>query len=250
MRRLILMFLLLVLLSLACTLQFQTVPEVTQTPVASPAPATEIGVPGNTQDLEGPDINYNGIHFTLDPSFGSRLYVYNDVATIEDKTAHSTHFALTPDDQYCQAWCLIIYPVAEFQQAFGEFVFPPTGYRGGATVVFHAQEKPLSFHNGTGTRALETFAQSIYGVSNESLKYVFRGYSIEKQYAVYVQIPTHTASLPEMSPTLTTGSDPARDMQQYNQQAGETVNALTPADFNPNLDLLDALVTSIQIEKS
>ncbi len=239
MRRLILMFSLFVLLSLACSLQFQTMPQAEGTQT-SPTPATEASAPGNTQDLEGPDIDYNGIRFTLDPALGSRLYVYHDEIAIDGKTAHSIRFSLAPEE-YCQTWCVIVYPVAEYQQAFGDFSFPPAGYRGGAAVLFHAQEKFLSFQNGVGTRALETFGQNYYGVSNESLKYAFRGYREGKQYAVYVQIPIRTASLPDREPTL-----PA-DIQRYYQQTIQSVNMLTPADFNPSLDLLDALVNSIQL---
>ncbi|HMB23829.1 MAG TPA: hypothetical protein VKP08_13400 [Anaerolineales bacterium] len=240
MRRLIVLLSLFVLPALACTLNFQAFPpteQQTQAPVQSPAPTT--GVPETAQDLEGPEIDYNGIRFTLDPALGSRLYAYEDEITLDGKTAHSVRFSLAPEE-YCQTWCLIVYPVAEYQQAFGDFVFPPAGYRGGAAVIFHAQEKLLHFQNGTGTRALETFGQNYYGVSNEALKYAFRGYSEGKQYAVYVQIPVRTASLPDAEPTLTT------DIQTYNQQTTDSVNALTAADFTPNLDLLDALVASLQ----
>ncbi len=242
MRRLILMVFLFVLPGMACSLQFQTMPEAgqTQAPTLSPVSSTEAGIPGNTRNLEGPDINYNGVRFTLDPALGSLLYVYNDPITLDGKTVHSVRFSLAPEE-YCQTWCLIVYPVAEFQQAFGDFVFPPAGYRGGAAVLFHAQEKFLSFQNGVGTRALETFGQNYYGVSNESLKYAFRGYREGKQYAVYVQVPVRTASLPDREPTL-----PA-DIQGYYQQTIQSVNTLTPADFNPSLDLLDALVNSIQL---
>jgi hypothetical protein len=233
---------LLILFGLACRLEFQTLPraEGTETPASAPAPAMEATAPQNTQDLEGPDINYNGIHLTLDPALGSRLYAYNDEITIDGKTAHSVRFSVAPEE-YCQTWCIIVYPIAEFQQAFGNFVFPPEGYRGGAAVIFHAQEKLLHFQGGTGTRAVETFGQNHYGVSNESLKYVFRGYSEGKQYAVYVQIPTRTAGLPDTEPTL-----PA-DIQTYYQQTTQSVNALMPADFTPNLDLLDSFVASIQV---
>ncbi|MBI5963739.1 MAG: hypothetical protein HY863_09720 [Chloroflexi bacterium] len=133
--------------------------------------------------LEGPDIDYNGFRFTLDPAFGSHVYVFEDVATLEGATAHNIRFALTPEE-YCQTWCLKVYRVADFEQAFGSFVFPPAGYRGGAAVVFEAQKTLLSFQNGSGDRGLETFGQSHYNVSNESLKYVFRGYSIDKQYGI------------------------------------------------------------------
>jgi hypothetical protein len=194
--------------------------------------------------LDGPDINYNGIRFTLDPMLGSRLYVFEDTTTLEGATAHNIRFALT-SEEYCQTWCLMVYPVAEFEQAFGTFVFPPAGYRGGAAIIFDAQETTLSFQNGSGDRSLETFGQSHYGVSNESLKYIFRGYSVDKQYGIYVQVPIHTASLPDVAPTIAFNSQEVLD---YNQNAAESMNSLTPADFTPNLDLLDALVKSIYVE--
>jgi hypothetical protein len=194
--------------------------------------------------LEGPNIDYHGIRFTLDPALGSRLYVFDEETTIDGATAHPTRFALT-SEEYCQTWCLMVYPVAEFEQAFGSFVFPPAGYRGGAAVIFKAQEKALSFQNGSGDRGLETFGQDHYGVSNESLRYVFRGYSADQQYGIYVQVPIRATNLPDAVPTLTTD---VQDILEYNQQAAESMNALTPADFTPDLDLLDAWVASIHVE--
>lgn len=246
MRRSILLFSLLVLPAIACSLEFQTFPktEQTQAPIASPAPEKEATAPGDPGTLAGPDIDYNGIRFTLDPALGSRLYAFDEVVTIDGATAHHTRFALNPEE-YCQTWCLMIYPVAEFEQAFGSFVFPPAGYRGGAAVVFQAQEKALSFQNGSGDRALETFGQSEYGVSNESLKYVFRGYTTDRQYGVYLQVPVRTANVPDVAPTM---SADVQEIMDYNQQTAQNVNALTPGDFTPNLNLLDALVASIQVE--
>ena len=240
MRRWIVLLLLLVLPVTACTFEFQTFPqtgEQTQTP--GPAPATESSAPGDEENLEGPNINYKGVRFTLDPALGSRLYAFDEEITLDGATAHYIRFALNPEE-YCQTWCLMVYPVSEFKQAFGSFVFPPLGYRGGANVIFKAQEKSLSFQNGSGDRGLETFGQDHYGVSNESLKYVFRGYTTDQQYGVYLQVPARAANLSDSAPTN------AEEILQYNRQAAEAMNALTPEDFTPNLDLLDALVASIQ----
>ena len=245
MRRLMMMVSLLVLLSMACTFNMQIFEPTLEVPAQTqPEIQTETASPATGQVLDGPDINYNDIRFTLDPALGSRLYVFEDVITLEGATAHNIRFALTPEE-YCQTWCLMVYPVAEFEQAFGKFVFLPEGYRGGAAVIFEAQKAALSLQNGSGERSLETFGQSHYGVSNESLKYVFRGYSTDKQYGIYVQIPIHTAGLPDAAPTIAFNSQEVLD---YNQKASESMNALTKADFTPGLDLLDALVASIQVE--
>jgi len=124
-----------------------------QTETPMPIATTEVDTPGATQVLEGPEISYKGIHFFLDPAMGSRLYVFDDVITLDGLTGHSTRFALT-SEAYCITWCLEIYPISEFEQSFGFFVFPPAGYRGGAAVIFKAQEKALSFQDGSGNRAL------------------------------------------------------------------------------------------------
>ena len=245
MRRLMVMVSLLVLLSMACTFNVQTFAPTVEVPTQSqPEIQTETPGPVTGQALDGPDINYNGIRFTLDPALGSHLYVFEDVITLEGATAHNIRFALTPEE-YCQTWCLMVYPVAEFEQAFGTFVLPPAGNRGGAAVIFEAQKTSLSLQNGSGDRSLETFGQSHFGVSNESLKYVFRGYSADKQYGIYVQVPIHTTSLPDVAPTMEFNS---LDVLDYNQKAAESMNALTNADFTPDLGLLDALVASIDVE--
>jgi len=245
MRRLMVMVSLLVLLSMACTFNVQTFAPTMEVPTQSgPEIQTETPGPVTGRALDGPDINYNGIRFTLDPALGSHLYVFEDVITLEGATAHNIHFALTPEE-YCQTWCLMVYPIAEFEQAFGTFVFPPAGYRGGAAVIFEAQKTTLSLQNGSGDRSLETFGQSHFGVSNESLKYVFRGYSADKQYGIYVQVPIHATSLPDVAPTMEFNS---LDVLDYNQKAAESMNSLTNVDFTPDLGLLDALVASIQVE--
>ncbi len=242
MRRLTLALSLLFLLITACALGAPVPTLEIQTEVPIPATVTGTDVPANGQMLEGPDINFNGIRFTLDPEIGSRVYVFDDVTTIDGATAHNIRFALTAEE-YCQTWCLNVYRVAEFEQAFGTFVFPPAGYRGGAGIIFEAQKTTLSFQNGSGDRGLEVFGQNNYPVNNELLMYVFRGYRADKQYGIYVQVPIHAASLPDTVPTLTTNTE---DILGYNQQAAESMNALTPADFTPRLDLLDELVASIQ----
>ncbi len=218
-----------------------------ETGTSTPARDSRVDSAGGVQSLEGPEIGYKGIHFFLNPAMGSRLYVFDDVITLDGLTAHSIRFDLASEKD-CTTWCLVVYPVSEFEKAFGFFAFPPMGYRGGAAVIFKAQEKALSFQQGSGKRALEAFGQNHYAVSNESLKYVYRGYSADRQYAVFVQIPTHAAGLLDTPPTMTPGPALVNDIMEYNGRAAESLNALSSADFTPNLDLLDALVVSIRVQ--
>lgn len=223
-------------------------PTAAPTQTAPPSAATAADAPGTPQVLQGPGISYRGIHFILDPALGSRLFAYEDALTLNGSTAHSIRFALSPED-YCKTWCLVVYPVAEFEKAFGFFVFPPAGYRGGAAVVFQAQHKTLAFQNGSssGDRALEAFGQNQYGVSNDSLRYAFRGYGADKSYALFVQVPVRASGLPDAAPTMPSGGDPVQDILAYNAHAADSLNALSPADFSPDLDQLDALVASVRV---
>lgn len=247
MRRLIILLSLFILPVMACSLIGQTSSPTleisTQTQVIAPTKMplpTATDIPANGQALDGPNINFNGIHFTLDPSLGSRVYVFDDVITWppEGGTAHSLRFSITPEE-YCWEWCLDVYRVADFEQAIPEFVFP-----GEVAVVFEAQKKSLSFQNGSGDRALEVFAQDHYWVTNELLRYVFRGYSTDKQYGIFLQIHTQAANLPVATPTMT---NHVQDILDYNQLMAQAMNTMSAKDFTPNLDVLDALVTSIYV---
>src|SRR5262245_56847856 len=89
MRRFTLLLLLIVLLSMACTWSVQSItpapefPTQLQTETPNAVPVTETDVPANAQVIEGPDIDYRGIRFTLDPALGSKLYVFDDVISLE-----------------------------------------------------------------------------------------------------------------------------------------------------------------------
>lgn len=256
MRRPLVLSVILAMLSLACALggwigrsstPMPTIPVMTVT-VPPPSVSTSTPVSANLEDLDGPDISYHGIHLSLDPALGSHLYAFDEELMDDDgHAARYTRLSLTPEE-YCQTWCIEVYPVREFEQAFGRFVFPPLGYYGGAAVIFDAQEAKLSFQNGSGSRSLQTFGQMVYFVSNDALKYAFRGFSEDGQLAVYVQIPVRTDSLPNIAPTWSADGETLESIQAYNQHAADTLNTKPPADFTPNLNLLDALVVSIRVE--
>jgi hypothetical protein len=238
--------LLLSLLLVGCATLPSSSPTATLAPTPSLTATPALDLPPNARLLDGPDIRDGNIRFFLDPRLGARLIVFDQTLTSPSgQAAHSTLFSLTPDEE-CKDWCIVVYPVHEFEQAFGMFVFPPSGYGGGAAVIFHAQESAVDFQNGNGVRALETFGQMAYFVNNNSLKYAFRGVTTDGQFAVYVQIPARSERLSALPPTLTV-TDPTNDILTYNQHAVDTLNSLPPSDFSPPLDLLDALVASIQV---
>jgi len=78
--------------------------------------------------------------------------------------------------------------------------------------------------------------------------YTFQGFSTNGTRYVSVIIPLKVAQFPTELPA---NDAPAAFSEQYNAyltQTIETLNAATPQDFTPNLNLLDALVQSIAVE--
>jgi len=53
----------------------------------------------------------------------------------------------------------------------------------------------------------------------------FRGYSADKQYGIYVQVPIHAASLPDVAPTMSANS---QEILDYNQKTAESLSVLSP----------------------
>ena len=252
------------------TLSATKTPTSTQTPMTSsptapPLSLTATLAEANSPDvvvLNGPHISWNGISFELNPVFGRQVYVFDEqIKSPEGLTAQYTRFALT-EEEYCQNWCVQVYPVEQFQQAFGRFVFPPAGYGGGAAIILHAQDQPLNFQNGAGERALEMHGQMSFFVSNETLFYNFRGTTQDEKYAVYVKIPIAVSILastgdPEQNTNLdailipTTPPDmayPEEAILAYNQEAVQKLNQLAPQMFDPDLRTIDALVASLQVK--
>ncbi len=164
-----------------------------------------------------------------------------------------TRFATSPQDEFCEYGCIDIIPVAQAQQALGRFLFPPEDQ--GAAVTFQTRRKTLSFQNGSGDRTLEVHGQGVETVSNRSLRYIFRGYTANGQYAVFVTFPIQATILPsDPDPAANTNpnvfapvppvDDPAA-IDAFNRQAMTLLDTLSPSAFTPDLDWLDGLVQSI-----
>lgn len=218
------------------------------------APQSDIGPTAapqtqDAEDLIGPRIGYQGIHFVLDPRLGSQVIVTEEEITSQSGlAAHSILFSLTPEDS-CESWCLIVYPVEEFQQAFGTFVFPPAGYGGGAAVVFSVQERSVDFQGGSGKRAVQAFGQMEYFIGQDALKYAYRGFSADGKFALYLQAAVQADGLFFPTPTLPPSGDVSEGIAAHNRELALDLEGLAPSAFSPDLTLLDSLVASIQIDR-
>ncbi len=123
--------------------------------------------------------------------------------------------------------------------------------------VFRAQFKMLPSLAGKGYRFVTKYAQDASPVTNQSTFYTYQGLSSDGQYFISVIMPVSVSVLPETmeSPTppggvaapALTDPDYGNKYSTYVQQVAATLDGLPGSQFTPNLDLLDAMVSSISM---
>ena len=115
-----------------------------------------------------------------------------------------------------------------------------------ARQMIRASIKYLDFPDGKGVRYLTYYAQALYPATNRSLYYEFRGFSGNgNRNYVHLQYALRATILPEeiINPQFWKNDDFA----QYSANLTRLLTDLPADQFNPNLDLLDALAQSIKV---
>ena len=112
------------------------------------------------------------------------------------------------------------------------------------------QGKYLKFENGYGVRFVGRFNQDPNPVTNEGLFYIFQGYSQDGVQLFSFFYPVSTSVLPNSVADVA-----AQEMSRFNQDPvayvqdrAQTLNAMNPADWEPNLETLDGLVASLNYQ--
>lgn len=110
---------------------------------------------------------------------------------------------------------------------------------------------PITSATISGYRFVGRWQQSPNPVTNQGLRYVYQGFTNDGRFLVSFFYPVTSPMLP-----ATAADVPQAEMDQLNSdptaymaQMNEELNALTPADWVPDLATLDALVGSLQIEE-
>jgi hypothetical protein len=126
-----------------------------------------------------------------------------------------------------------------------------------ATQIIAAQAKVVPFQNGQGVRVLTQYAQGFVPINNHELIYHFEGLTNDGKNYVVVILPVNTPTLaaeavPDAAvpaggvplPDLN-GANP--DMAGYYKQVQAMLEGLQPGAYTPNLDQLDALIQSLNV---
>ena len=104
-----------------------------------------------------------------------------------------------------------------------------------------------SFDRGYGVRFLGRFNQDANPVTNEGLFYVFQGFSYDGNYFYSFFYPVSTAVLANSVDEIPTDEMDRfkQDAAAYIEERTQALNGLAPVDWEPSLETLDSLVSSL-----
>jgi hypothetical protein len=117
--------------------------------------------------------------------------------------------------------------------------------------VFHAQAQYFIFDNIQGLRFISQHSQDPRPIIlSQELFYTYQGFTDDGAYYVAAFFPVTTAALPE---TITDEeryviNDTEASYASYIFKTTGVLEQLSPDEFTPDLTLLDAVVTSLQVK--
>jgi hypothetical protein len=114
--------------------------------------------------------------------------------------------------------------------------------------ALHAQVQFLNFKNGDGVRFLTQLTQGMTLINNSELFYTFQGMTSDGNYYIAAILPVSNPELPTDSNVSGEQSNTQDDYRAYLSNAITLLND-QPADaYTPDLNILDALIRSIEIK--
>ena len=114
--------------------------------------------------------------------------------------------------------------------------------------VFHAQAQYLEFGNIQGLRFISQHSQDPHPIMlSQELFYTFQGFTDDGAYYVAVFFPLTTAALPDAIEVEDWEAFHA-NYDTYLLETTAVLDQLPSTEFTPDLPLVDAVVTSLQIE--
>ncbi len=101
--------------------------------------------------------------------------------------------------------------------------------------------------DASGVRWVGRLTQNPGPLVNNELRYLFQGITADGKYLINASFPISTTTLPDTLDALTEDENTAfqEDATGYLEAITSALSFLTPADFTPSLDALDAMLQSI-----
>ncbi len=206
---------------------------------------TTTTVPGENA---GPDGPYWGTFPAYDQ--------FNFAGYPSQNTYHKPRIEIYPVDEFSNINAAAKDQVEKLKQLLGDAPGAPEQIPlipiFNAAQVFRSQVKYLNFQSGQGVRFVTQYDQAIIPINNQEIFYTFQGLTSDGRYYVTAIFPVATSALPatgEVSQDQMQTFSTADGFQNYLNQTVQSLNGLSASDFTPNLDLLDALIKSIRVQK-
>ncbi len=226
---------------------------------------------------EEPDITYEGISFSFDPSiaggvFPSTVPEQNFGEDYMPGETYPTHFefdfnAYALQDRFHEP-IIRVYPVEEYRAISSyagniidnlkqTLISRPAGGSPSsipflpmwnAAQVFSAFVGYFDFQNGSGVRFLTMYGQALYPVDNNNLFYTYQGITSDGQYYLSAILPISHPGLPEEGQI----NDWFAFEENWDTYISDTITWMEAQDstsFNPSIDLLDAMMASFKIDR-
>jgi hypothetical protein len=250
----------------AATLQAMTTPVPTEPPAA--LPPTETQAPA----FEGKPATVNNVSFVIPNGLASAASGAQIPAVANDPNAPPwdvapAHLEITLDG----------YPVASNMFKPKIYVYPALDYAAAhqgagnsiqrlqailanpssatkdnlpsvpffnAAQMFAAQINVLKFQNGAGVRMVTAYGQAAGPISDEMTFYHFEGLTSDNKYYLIAIFPIQTTAENVNFPGYEAD---AATLEQYYNSVTANLNSAAPADFSPNLTMLEALFHSLQV---
>jgi hypothetical protein len=281
MKKLLSLFSLLTVLSLACAVQTAAPTQPSEQPgvativaatlqaliTPSPAPSTETQAPA----FDGKPVTVGNLGFVIPNGLATAASGAQIPAANEQNAAPwdvaPAHLEITLDGYPSQGSMfspkIFVYPALEYaaaHQGAAEslkrlqviLVNPgsatkdnlPTVPFYNAAQMFASQVNTLKFQNGAGLRIVTAYGQAAGPISNNMTFYHFQGLTSDNKFYIIAIFPIQT---PAESLKFPGYEAPVAELDQYYASVAATLNSAAPADFSPNLTALDALFQSLQV---
>jgi hypothetical protein len=164
-----------------------------------------------------------------------------------------------PVEQYrTTSWGAYIIDTLQPAIEAGSYDYFPTAF---AAILLRARTQHVGFKNGAGIRGLVVRGQDGFFASNEQLAYEFHGLTDDGRFYIEAGFPIDAPIMMSTSnPAENTNPDAilapfigrdssewASSMLEYNSEMQRQLEKLDDARFTPALEILDALVESLQV---
>jgi uncharacterized protein YraI/heat shock protein HslJ len=114
-----------------------------------------------------------------------------------------------------------------------------------------AQGEYLDITMGNGVRFVGRFTQDTNPVTDMGWRYIFQGFSSDGEYLIIFFYPVSSSALPTIEDVPPEEMDRAvSDSEAYLAEKAQELSALAPSDWQPDLEALDAVITSLEYQKT